>query len=165
MMKSAKAKKQRLHRATAPLHERQHFVHSHIDKSLKQKLGIKARAVRIRKVASCIVRLAIPSAYTVQLYASLIPESYRTGCSVRRSPLRAVLRCERLVGIDQKLRPEASWARRGIPLRALRGASPDPLQVTPVPLDGPRCIYHSAAGFARNQARTRWACSLGGKMG
>ncbi len=49
MIKSSKPRKQRKHRMTAPLHERQHFLHSHIDKALRQKLNIKTNAVRIAK--------------------------------------------------------------------------------------------------------------------
>ncbi|MCL5112247.1 MAG: 50S ribosomal protein L24 [Candidatus Marsarchaeota archaeon] len=49
MIKSAKPRKQRKYRMTAPLHERQHFLHSHLDKALRQRLGIKARSVRVSK--------------------------------------------------------------------------------------------------------------------
>ncbi|MEM0147481.1 MAG: 50S ribosomal protein L24 [Candidatus Micrarchaeaceae archaeon] len=46
-MKSAKARKQREFRYNAPLHIRQHFVHAHVSKELKEKLGLKARAIRV----------------------------------------------------------------------------------------------------------------------
>ncbi len=49
MIKSSKPRKQRFFRYNAPMHVRQHFVHSHIDKSLKAKLGIKRRSVQISK--------------------------------------------------------------------------------------------------------------------
>ena len=44
---SSKPRMQRLYRYTAPLHARQHFVHSHVDKELKKRLGIKVRSIRI----------------------------------------------------------------------------------------------------------------------
>lgn len=47
MISSSKPRKQRLYRFTAPLHERQHFVNSHVDKQLRARLGIKRRAIRI----------------------------------------------------------------------------------------------------------------------
>ncbi len=49
MIKSSKPRRQRFFRFNADMHERQHFVHAHLDKQLKQKLGIKARAVQISK--------------------------------------------------------------------------------------------------------------------
>ena len=49
MIYSSKPRKQRLYRNTAPLHARQHFVHAHIDKSLKAKLKISKRAIQISK--------------------------------------------------------------------------------------------------------------------
>ncbi len=50
MIGSAKPRKQRLFRfSTAAMHQRQHFVHSHLDKSVRAKLGIKRRAVQISK--------------------------------------------------------------------------------------------------------------------
>ncbi|MDE1865655.1 MAG: 50S ribosomal protein L24 [Candidatus Micrarchaeota archaeon] len=47
MIQSAKPRSQRLFRFTAPLHQRQHFVNAHVDKSLRTKLGIKRRAIRL----------------------------------------------------------------------------------------------------------------------
>ena len=38
---------QRLYRYAAPLHARQHFVHSHVDKDLKKRLGISVRSIRV----------------------------------------------------------------------------------------------------------------------
>ena len=49
MIKSSKPKKQRFFRFNAPMHVRQHFVHAHLDKSIRTKLGIKKRAVQISK--------------------------------------------------------------------------------------------------------------------
>lgn len=49
MIKSGKPRKQRFFRFNAAMHQRQHFVHAHIDKSLRQKLGVKVRAVQISK--------------------------------------------------------------------------------------------------------------------
>jgi large subunit ribosomal protein L24 len=49
MIKSSKPRKQRFFRYNAPMHARQHFVHSHIDKALRAKLGIKRRSVQISK--------------------------------------------------------------------------------------------------------------------
>ncbi len=98
MMKSAKAKKQRLHRATAPLHERQHFVHSHIDKSLKQKLGIKARAVRISK------------GDTVKLMAGA-----KRGTTGK---VTSVLLSTGMITIDSLVRKNAKGKERTIPINA-----------------------------------------------
>ena len=49
MIKSSKPRKQRRFRFNAPLHELQHFSHSHVDKSLAKKLGITKRAVQVSK--------------------------------------------------------------------------------------------------------------------
>jgi len=49
MIQSAKPRKQRKFRFTAPMHQRQHFAHSHIDEALKGKLGIKKNSVEVRK--------------------------------------------------------------------------------------------------------------------
>jgi large subunit ribosomal protein L24 len=49
MIKASKRRVQRAFRFTAPLHMRQHFVHAHVDKSLKAKLGISRRSIRIAK--------------------------------------------------------------------------------------------------------------------
>ncbi len=49
MIKSSKPRKQRRFRFKAPLHELQHFSHSHVDKSLAKKLGITKRAVQVSK--------------------------------------------------------------------------------------------------------------------
>ncbi|MGD0729166.1 MAG: 50S ribosomal protein L24 [Candidatus Micrarchaeaceae archaeon] len=49
MIASGKPRKQRRFRFNAPMHVRQHFVHSHIDKSLKTKLNIKTRSTQISK--------------------------------------------------------------------------------------------------------------------
>ncbi len=48
-MRSSKPRKQRFFRYNAPLHVRQHFLHSHIDKSLKKKLNLKKSSVQISK--------------------------------------------------------------------------------------------------------------------
>ena len=44
---SSKPRMQRLYRYAAPLHARQHFVHSHVDKDLKKRLGISVRSIRV----------------------------------------------------------------------------------------------------------------------
>ena len=44
---SSKPRMQRLYRYTAPLHARQHFIRSHVDKELKKKLGISVRSIRV----------------------------------------------------------------------------------------------------------------------
>ena len=49
MIRSSKPRKQRRFRFNAPLHERQHFTHAHLDKALRAKLGIKKAAVQICK--------------------------------------------------------------------------------------------------------------------
>lgn len=48
MIKSGKPKKQRFFRFNAPMHQRQHFAHSHIDESLRSKLNIKKNSVEVR---------------------------------------------------------------------------------------------------------------------
>lgn len=48
-IKSSKPRRQRFFRFNADMHERQHFVHAHLDKPLRQRLGIKTRAVQISK--------------------------------------------------------------------------------------------------------------------
>ncbi len=47
MIKSSKPRRQRFFRFNAPMHLRQHFVHAHMDRQLRQKLGINRRAVQI----------------------------------------------------------------------------------------------------------------------
>ena len=49
MIQSAKPRVQRLFRFTAPMHQRQHFMNAHVDKSLKAKLGLTKRAIRLAK--------------------------------------------------------------------------------------------------------------------
>jgi large subunit ribosomal protein L24 len=49
MIGSSKPREQRKFRYSAPMHARQHFMHAHIDKSLKTKLKIKKRAIQICK--------------------------------------------------------------------------------------------------------------------
>jgi large subunit ribosomal protein L24 len=49
MISSGKPRKQRKFRFAAPLHARQHFLHAHLAKEARQKLGIKVRAVQISK--------------------------------------------------------------------------------------------------------------------
>lgn len=49
MISSSKPRKQRYYRFNAPLNARQKFLHVHISKELKQSLGIKVRALQIRK--------------------------------------------------------------------------------------------------------------------
>ena len=46
---SAKPRVQRLFRFTAPMHQRQHFMNAHVDRSLRSKLGIGKRAIRLAK--------------------------------------------------------------------------------------------------------------------
>lgn len=48
-VQSAKPRKQRKFRFTAPFHFRQRFAHAHISKELKAKLGIKKRTLAVRK--------------------------------------------------------------------------------------------------------------------
>ncbi|MCL5430428.1 MAG: 50S ribosomal protein L24 [Candidatus Marsarchaeota archaeon] len=49
MIKSGKPRNQRRFRYTAPLHQRQHFLHAHIDKQLRKKLNLAKRTVQISK--------------------------------------------------------------------------------------------------------------------
>ena len=49
MIQSSKPRKQRFFRFNAPLHVRQHFLHAHLDKSLRSKLNLKKRAVQISR--------------------------------------------------------------------------------------------------------------------
>lgn len=49
MIRSSQPRKQRLFRATAPMHIRQNFVNVHISKELSAKLGIKRRSIEVRK--------------------------------------------------------------------------------------------------------------------
>ena len=49
MIASSKPRKQRFFRFNAPMHVRQHFLHSHLDKSLRSKLNIKRKSVQISK--------------------------------------------------------------------------------------------------------------------
>ncbi len=49
MIKSGKPRMQRKYRYTAPMHSRQHFLHVHLSKEARQKLGIKMRAVQVSK--------------------------------------------------------------------------------------------------------------------
>ena len=48
-MDSSKPRKQRYFRFNAAMHLRQHFVHAHVDKELRARLGLKRRAVQISK--------------------------------------------------------------------------------------------------------------------
>ncbi len=48
-MSSVQPRVQRLRRFTAPMHLRQKFAHAHVAKELKAKLGLKKRAVQVRK--------------------------------------------------------------------------------------------------------------------
>ncbi len=48
-MSSIQPRVQRLRRFTAPMHIRQKFAHAHVSKELKEKSGIKKRAVQVRK--------------------------------------------------------------------------------------------------------------------
>ncbi|MGC8571865.1 MAG: 50S ribosomal protein L24 [Candidatus Micrarchaeia archaeon] len=48
MIKSSKPRIQRLFRYTAPMHIRQKFAHSHVDKALRKKLNLP-RAIQISK--------------------------------------------------------------------------------------------------------------------
>ena len=43
MTGSAKPRIQRLFRFTAPMHQRQHFMHAHVDKELRKKMGLNRR--------------------------------------------------------------------------------------------------------------------------
>lgn len=49
MIKSSQPRNQRRFRFNAPMHQRQHFMHAHIDKALKKKLNLKVRTVQIAK--------------------------------------------------------------------------------------------------------------------
>jgi large subunit ribosomal protein L24 len=49
MLKSSQPRKQRRFRFNAPLHVRQHFLHAHVDKTLRAKLNIKKRSIQISK--------------------------------------------------------------------------------------------------------------------
>ncbi len=49
MISSSKPRKQRLFRYTAPMHDRQKFMHVHVDKALRQKLPMKTRAIQVSK--------------------------------------------------------------------------------------------------------------------
>lgn len=49
MIQSAKPRKQRKFRFTAPMHKRQNFVNVHISKELSTKLGTKRRSIEVRK--------------------------------------------------------------------------------------------------------------------
>ncbi len=48
-MSSGKPRIQRFRRYNAPMHIRQHFVHAHIDKALREKMPVKRRAIQIVK--------------------------------------------------------------------------------------------------------------------
>jgi large subunit ribosomal protein L24 len=48
-MSSVQPRVQRLRRFNAPMHQRQKFAHAHISEDLKKKLGIKKRAIQVRK--------------------------------------------------------------------------------------------------------------------
>lgn len=49
MIQSGKPRKQRHFRFNAPMHERQHFVHAHVDKALRQRLNLGRRTVQVSK--------------------------------------------------------------------------------------------------------------------
>ncbi|MGC8478664.1 MAG: 50S ribosomal protein L24 [Candidatus Micrarchaeia archaeon] len=49
MISSSQRRSQRAFRYAAPLHVRQHFVHAHVDKSLRSKLGLSIRSARVAK--------------------------------------------------------------------------------------------------------------------
>ncbi len=48
-MMSGKPRKQRFFRFNAPMHQRQHFAHSHVDEALRSKLNIRKNSVEVRK--------------------------------------------------------------------------------------------------------------------
>ncbi|MGC8586398.1 MAG: 50S ribosomal protein L24 [Candidatus Micrarchaeia archaeon] len=48
-MKSSKPRKQRFYMYNAPLHRRQHLLHAHISKELKEKMNISKRSIQIAK--------------------------------------------------------------------------------------------------------------------
>lgn len=49
MIESGQPRKQRRFRFNAPMHMRQHFLHSHIDRALRKKLNIRRSSVQISK--------------------------------------------------------------------------------------------------------------------
>ncbi|MEM0149577.1 MAG: 50S ribosomal protein L24 [Candidatus Micrarchaeaceae archaeon] len=49
MIESSKPRKQRLYRFGAPLHMRQHFLHAHLSKELKEKMKLTKRSLQISK--------------------------------------------------------------------------------------------------------------------
>ncbi len=49
MIESAKPRKQRKFRLTAPMHIRQNFVNAHISKTLAASLGTKRRSIEVRR--------------------------------------------------------------------------------------------------------------------
>ncbi len=49
MIESSKPRNQRFFRYNAPMHERQKFVHAHVDKQLREKLQLKRRAVQLAR--------------------------------------------------------------------------------------------------------------------
>ncbi len=49
MIESSQPRKQRFFRFNAPMHVRQHFLHSHVDKVLKAKLNLKKSSIQISK--------------------------------------------------------------------------------------------------------------------
>lgn len=49
MMTGSKPRYQRYARFNAPMHVRQHFLHVHIDKSMREKMPVKRRAIQIAK--------------------------------------------------------------------------------------------------------------------
>ncbi|MEM3208658.1 MAG: 50S ribosomal protein L24 [Candidatus Micrarchaeaceae archaeon] len=49
MTNSSKPRKQRRLRYNAPMHIRQKFVHAHLPKDVREKLGIKRRSIEVRR--------------------------------------------------------------------------------------------------------------------
>ncbi|MGC8587016.1 MAG: 50S ribosomal protein L24 [Candidatus Micrarchaeia archaeon] len=49
MIISSKPRKQREFRYNAPMHVRQKFIHAHVSKELKEKMGISKRSMPVRK--------------------------------------------------------------------------------------------------------------------
>ncbi|MGC8652151.1 MAG: 50S ribosomal protein L24 [Candidatus Micrarchaeia archaeon] len=49
MIESGKPRKQRRYRFSAPLHAKQHFLHAHISKELREKLKLSKRAIQVAK--------------------------------------------------------------------------------------------------------------------
>ncbi len=49
MIQSSQPRKERKFRFTAPLHDRQKFLHAHVSEELAKKLGIKSRSISMRK--------------------------------------------------------------------------------------------------------------------